>query len=438
MSHKSIKSRILVWSGSILFMLLLLFSISFYYLLQKNIMLRVEKRLESKAEEIHSKIAQNKIDLTRIETIVPFEILKDGKSIFKSRYYKEEEYAEVPTSNNGFTVINTSEGRVAFYRLNFNNPFKGSIVVVDKESDDVLESILYSMLILMPLIFAFLLLLANSMIDTILNPIKEIYQSANKITVNRLTQELPLPKNSDELRELTEAFNEMIRRLKRGVEQIERFNSDVSHELRTPLTVINAELELALNRRRDAQYYEETLKKVSSQVRNLNDIVETLLMLSRHSKEDIKKTLSYCDLNSLLMEVSESYIALAESKGVKIDFLRFEKVYKNSNPMLIERVFSNIIDNAIKYTPKGGSIAISLYEDTEGVHFIVQDSGVGIDDESLLRITDRFYRVDSSRTKRIKGFGLGLSIVQRAVELLDASMSIESKLNSGTTVHIVF
>jgi signal transduction histidine kinase len=227
----------------------------------------------------------------------------------------------------------------------------------------------------------------------------------------------------------------MIDRLRDGVEKIERFNSDVSHELKTPLTVINGQIELALNKERDIEYYKKSIKNIQYESNKIQNIVEELLLLSKYSKENLKKDFLMCDFNALLLETLEKYTSKAKDKNIEIEIEGFDKVVSKANPMLISTIFSNLIGNAIKYTPKNKNIYISLYKD-EKIHFIVKDEGIGIPKDKLPFITDRFYRVDESRNKKIKGFGLGLSIVKNSVELHGGILHVDSIQEVGTSVHV--
>jgi len=404
---------------------------------QTNMTLKAEKRLESEAEYIKNNI-KKRINPSDIKTKHPFILFKKGKILYTSSEIEEIDLKAIKKLKNNFSVVHSPEGKDAFYLLSFAEPYSGKIIVIEEESDDALETTLYLMYLLLPLIFVLLYVLGNSMLNRIILPLKRINQSARSIDINNINEKLPLPKHDDELKELTETFNDMICRLKEGIERIERFNSDISHELKTPLTIINGEIELALSQPRDSKYYEQSIKTISVETRQLNAIIDTLLLLTKYDKSNIQKTFVYTDFNTLLIDVAEVYLELAEKKDIAINFQHFTKSQKSTNPILVTRIFSNIIDNAIKYTKPGGSIEIDLFQDDQGIHFIVTDTGIGIATDELPKITDSLYRVDPSRNKSINGYGLGLSIVKKSTDALNASFSIESKLGIGTKIHIIF
>ncbi|HFU77331.1 MAG TPA: GHKL domain-containing protein [Epsilonproteobacteria bacterium] len=175
---------------------------------------------------------------------------------------------------------------------------------------------------------------------------------------------------------------------------------------------------------------------IRSESCKIQKIVEELLQLSKYSKESIVQSFVPCDLNAILLETVDNYLAKAKEKNIDLKMIRFEKATKNASPELINAIFSNLIDNAIKYTLPGKKIQISLWEDKK-IHFIVQDEGMGISQENMSKITDRFYRVDESRNKEIEGFGLGLSIVRNSIELHSGELQIKSELDIGTTVEVI-
>ena len=137
-----------------------------------------------------------------------------------------------------------------------------------------------------------------------------------------------------------------------------------------------------------------------------------------------------------MLDTISKYNFQLKEKNIKLNLKKFESITLDANSLLITTIFSNLIDNAIKYTPNDKNIYISLYK-KDKIYFIIKDEGIGISRKQLSKVVDRFYRVDESRNKKIKGFGLGLSIVKNCVELHDATIEIDSQKNIGTTVKII-
>jgi signal transduction histidine kinase len=404
--------------------------VSFYYFFEKSFVLGIESKLYNEATYIKESI--NIKPLASIKHKFPFAVIKNNKIFFKT---KEFEFNSISKIKNNFTILDGKEFISAVYSMRIDEPFSAKIVVLEKEIDERLEDILYAMLILEPILLLMLIYIANKMLDKVLLPVKSISSIAKNISVNNFNEKITLDDSEDEIKELAQTFNDMIDRLRDGVEKIERFNSDVSHELKTPLTVINGQIELALNKERDIEYYKKSIKNIQNESNKIQNIVEELLLLSKYSKENLKKDFLMCDFNALLLETLEKYTSKAKDKNIEIEIERFEKVVSKASATLILTVFSNLIDNAIKYTPNNKNIYISLHQDDK-IHFIIRDEGIGIPKNKLPFITDRFYRVDESRNKKIKGFGLGLSIVKNSVELHGGVLHVDSTEGVGTTLHV--
>jgi signal transduction histidine kinase len=282
--------------------------------------------------------------------------------------------------------------------------------------------------------------MVSKVTDKILKSINNITKTANQIYVTDFSNEIPAPKYDDEIKDLVDSFNKMIKRLKEGVTLLEQFNSDVSHELKTPLTVIKGEIEITLNKKRDSEYYEKSLKVIEDETKQIQNIVDDLLLLTKYTKENIKQTFAEVSLDSILLSTIDKFNIQLKEKNIKLHIEKFEPLNMNGNSILLTTIFSNLIDNAIKYSSDDTNIFISLYKGkvSKKIHFIVKDEGFGIAKECLSKLTDRFYRVDKSRNKKIKGFGLGLSIVKNSIDLHNGEIKFKSKEGEGTKVKVIF
>ena len=305
-----------------------------------------------------------------------------------------------------------------------------------KEINSKLTEVKNSLFVLEPILLLFLIFAASKLIDKILRPIKNITDTANNISVTDLSQTIKQPSSDDEIKQLVDSFNLMIKRLNTEVKQIEQFNSDVSHELKTPLTVIKGEIEITLNKTRESDYYIRTLKTIENESNQIQQIIDNLLMLTKYTKSNIQQTFETISLDSLLLDIINHYNIQLQKKNIKLHLEKFESIELKGNKQLISIIFSNLIDNAIKYTQNDKNIYIELYK-IDKIYFIVKDEGIGIEKEQLSKVMDRFYRIDESRNKKIKGFGLGLSLVKNSVELHDATIKIDSNKDKGTIVEVI-
>jgi len=430
----SLKTRVLIWFGSVVTIILLLFSISFRYFMNQSINNNIKAHLHNDAVEILTDFKQNATPPPDYELYgEEMAILKNKKLLYNSTTLNLQNIYKLIENQTNFQVYENDDDDTvsAIYVLKEKN---FTIIVYKKNIDNKIENFEDTLLFLDPILLLLLLFVASKLIDKILFPIKKITETAKDISVNNFSSTIELPKKDDEIKELVTSFNTMIIRLKEGVENLDRFNNDVSHELKTPLTVIQGEIEITLRKLREPQEYQKSMQVIYYEAKQMQSIVENLLLLTKYSQQNIQQSFEECQLDSMLLEVLDKFSKQIEEKQLNIELKKLESVLSRVNKTLFYSIFSNLIDNAIKYTPKGKNIYISLYTKDEHVYFEIQDEGIGIDKSQISKITDRFYRVDESRNKDIKGFGLGLSIVKNSVELHSGKFSIHSKVDKGTKV----
>ena len=446
-NKENLKSIVLWWLGTIIALLLIIFNTIFYEMLKHSFYDRVKNSLTLISNQTKDNIIPNidkvitipqKLDYKISPVMIAVFGAKNLKIIAKTVVFMDVPMYPYLKSQKNFFVIKTKKyGKIAIHISRIIAPMKGYIVVSTPlyKVDIKLQDILIRMLILNPILLIVLLLVANVIIDRILIPIKNITKVANEISVGDLDRIIPLPIQKDEIYDLVQAFNKMVIRLRNGIEMMERFNSDVSHELKTPLTVLKGEIEIALRKERSVEYYKQTLEISLKEVNYLIDIVEQMLFFTKIENEisNVKDV----NLKSILEEVIEKLTKKAQSKNIKLNIDKIEELYLKTNPTLMKTIFLNLIDNAIKYSLENGNVFIKLYKENNDIVFEVIDEGIGIKASEISKLTDRFYRTEKSRNRNIKGFGLGLSIVKKSLEMINGKISFESEENKGTKVKIV-
>lgn len=222
--------------------------------------------------------------------------------------------------------------------------------------------------------------------------------------------------------------------IKRSYEQQRQFVSDASHELKTPLTIMQSELELALKKTRTVSEYKKAIISTNDEVDRLRELVESLLTLTR-SDQNQQIQMEDVDLTDIILETVSSFKRLARKNRIKLQYNPPRSSIKiHGSAVLLRQLLTNLIDNAIKFTPAGGEVTISLNKIKDKVRIRIVDTGIGMSKEQIERAFERFYRADESRTKQ--GFGLGLAICQAIAEQHGGSIAIESIPNEGTTVTI--
>lgn len=223
------------------------------------------------------------------------------------------------------------------------------------------------------------------------------------------------------------------------LEQVRRdFVANVSHELRTPLTVISGFLEtLADNPETRAQDRQHALELMSQQTTRMQHIVEELLLLARLETDQRPARQEEVAVPALLHTLHDEAQTLSGGKhDIRLEAER--DLHLRGNPEELRSAFTNLVSNAVRYTPPGGHIVIRWYGDGAGAHFQVEDTGVGIAEHDIPRLTERFYRVDAARSRQSGGTGLGLAIVKHVLERHDATLEISSKLGVGSTFSCSF
>ncbi|MCP4155062.1 MAG: HAMP domain-containing protein, partial [bacterium] len=293
-----------------------------------------------------------------------------------------------------------------------------------------LRMIIFITIPLLPLLFFWG---GRVLITRALAPVKAVVSSARRITTDNLSLRIPVIHSADEIGELVNTFNDMISRLNSSIAKIKRFSSDVAHEFKTPMTVMLGEIDVLLRKKRPLPEYIDTLTSFREEVVILQKIIDNLLFLDS-SESDIG-TLTFFDvpLHQVVLGVIEAIEHKAIEKNISIGFGRMDSCVLHGEVTLLKRAFFNLVENACKYTPQKGKIEISLHNADDFLHFSVTDSGVGIAQEHLPNIFDRFFRVDKSRRRSKAGSGLGLCLTKRIIQLHNGDINVVSSPGKGST-----
>jgi heavy metal sensor kinase len=269
-----------------------------------------------------------------------------------------------------------------------------------------------------------------------LTPVKEISQTIDKISETNLSERISSNSIPEELKVLASSFNRTFDRLERSFNRQRQFVSDASHELRTPLSVILSQSEIILRRERSAEEYKDGLTAILEASRLMSHIVRKLLTLARLGGDKVELKMENRDLVAIINEAVGLLKPLATPKGITINLSADEQHVISGDRAALLELFTNIIDNAIKYNLPQGEIDISIKKEQGFVVIEVKDTGIGIHEKDLDNVFDRFYRADKSRSKEIGGIGLGLSICDEIVKLHGGKINIKSKLHEGTIVTV--
>lgn len=267
-----------------------------------------------------------------------------------------------------------------------------------------------------------------------LKPVSDITRLARRIGAENLNERIRITGPQDEIGRLASTINEMIGRLEKSFKQIKQFTADASHELKTPLTILKGEMEIALRAKDDPEYMKEVLQSSLEEIDRMSYIVRNLLDLAKMDMEKGVMARETVSLDKILKERYDQLRKLALDRGIQLDILKNRPSLVNGDAVRISQLIFNLIDNALKYTPKGGKVEVSLNQESGFAVFRVKDTGIGISKDDILYIFDRFYRVDKARTaKDAGGAGLGLSICKEIAEAHGGTIEVLSEPGSGST-----
>ena len=296
--------------------------------------------------------------------------------------------------------------------------------------ENALNDLKQLLTVMLPLLILFTGLVGWILAKLSLRPVDRMTKAVQQITAQSLRKRVPEPDTRDEIQRLAVTFNDMLARLDRAFESQRHFLQDASHELKTPLTILEGEMSVALKRQRSPEEYEVVLRSCLEEIERLTSIVHNLLTLARLDDREIVLQRTRIDLAALACDILEDMQILASQKNIRLSCTARGPVAIAADGQFLRQVLINIISNAVKYTPDGGSVSVAVQPGEKCATVAVRDTGIGIKAEDIPFIFDRFFRVEESRSS--EGFGLGLSIAKSIIEAHGGTISVTSELNKGS------
>jgi heavy metal sensor kinase len=293
------------------------------------------------------------------------------------------------------------------------------------------------LLILTPSVFLLALVGNWLVIGRALHRVDDLTQTALQIQSTNLQRRIEHNGADDEIGRLAQAFDQMIARLDRSFQQVRQFSADASHELKTPLTAIRGEAEVALMGELQAEDSRRSLRSILESAERMSEVVDSLLLLARADAGQALIRREPVDLGSLTLQVVEDLEPLAGRQGVSLVVGDIDDVTVAGDPLWLQQAVCNLVSNGIKYTPAGGSVTVELKQEEGQAALVVRDTGIGIAEEHLPQIFDRFYRIDHGRARTAGGAGLGLSITRWVVEAHGGQIRVESTPGQGSVFRIL-
>jgi len=372
---------------------------------------------------------------------------KDGKEVFNSPNLDKalrpaflEDIQFLQQGKFMFRTLNVRGKNIRVINFPFTDRSLGQYLIqVGVPQEPIMQQVrnwLYSIAISVPIILLLTNFVGSQLAARILRPVYEITDMANRITQQDLSARIKSKHFDKEMESLVESFNDMIARLEKSFNHIEQFSYHAAHELKTPLTIIQGEADLLLRRERSAHEYRQALKIIQEESQRVLKTVDDLLLLTKLDYQHEVFKFEQFDFIEFFSEIIEQNRLIAANKGIGIR-MNLKNISSplmvNGDRLHLRRLFFNIIDNAIKFTPEGGCIDMRIEYSDGKVISTVADTGPGIAPEHLDKIFDEFYRAN----KNILGSGLGLNIAHSIAQLHQGEIQVESQLGRGTTFKVI-
>jgi signal transduction histidine kinase len=363
--------------------------------------------------------------------------INDNSFVFSNAKVLTKLIKNTDLKNNLYTTVENKRLLIG----NFVSGDKTYIYALIRDISDIklyLSWLLITFAIIIFLAIIFNYYNTNNMMDTLLMGVDEITNSAHDIKGKNLSKRIEITSSNESIGNLISTLNSMLDRVENSFIRINEFTDNVSHELKTPIMSIKSMIEVELSNERTKEEYQEDLGKVLVEVNWLNSIIQKLLIFTKNP-ESMEEYFRPVNLEKMILELCEFIEILTLEKEITLNCqLEDHEIEVLGDESLLRDVFLNIISNSIKYNKDGGEINITSFILENKIGIRISDTGIGIKDKNLKKITERFFREDKVRTTKKSGSGLGLSIVSHLVEVHNGTLEIESTegIGSAFTVYL--
>jgi len=451
-----IKWRLTIWYGFVLSLILIIFASGIFIYFKNSLQESIDTKIRSIGEVLSSSMtdSHNTSVFGNFERYLENVLGKKPKGKFIQimdssgrigAKMSDIEGEALPTSFN--TLEKAMKGEIVYETIERTNPRLRMITIPIMENkkvtsvvqvgtsledfDETIKKLLLIMIISIPSSICVTIVVGYFMAKKALKPVDQIRRAAVKISSSNLDEKIDIGGRRDELGRLAETFNAMIGRLKDAFQRINQFSIDVSHELKTPLTILKGETEVALRKEREKHDYQVLLKSNLEEIDRMSCIIDDLLLLSKADMKEIKLNIEEVALRDLIMDVCMDMKVVADKKSVVLEASELEDIRLKGDELKLRRMLLNVVENGIKYSHVGGKVSVASYLNNGYAKIEVKDNGIGISEEDIKYIFDRFYRADRSR-KRESGSGLGLSISRWIAEAHKGSIEVKSQPTQGS------
>ncbi len=465
MNTRSLRFRLFSWYVALLLASFTIIGVATYVALQRSLTHALEQSQGRRARQIgHLLQALLETPGTELAGLLRKEIeesfapsqnnrlvritRQDGVELYRSQTPEDKsfepadlpspQWVSTPDSTRVFAVAPSGEMVLTGHEVQVPNG-KNYLVEAGAPLTEV-RSELKKWLMFLGVVFPILGAIAFSggflLVNRALSPVDQISASAERISSHNLNERLPVARTGDELERLSIALNHMIDRLDAAFQHSRRFVADASHELRTPLTVLRGELESVVEEPQMTPDWRERLGSALEEVDRLIGIVEGLFAISRLDAGEAAVEWAKFDLAQLAASTADQMSLLAEDKRIRVSCIATKGVWVEGDRSRLKQVVVNLLDNAINYTPEGGLVTLTVSAQDNKALLEVADNGIGIPQEALSRVFERFFRVDKSRSRDRGGAGLGLSIVRSICTAHQGRVEVTSAPGQGSRFRV--
>jgi two-component system, OmpR family, heavy metal sensor histidine kinase CusS len=436
MNTRSIGFRLTVWYAAVLTGGFLLFGTLIWFSLRHQMIAEIDRELNARANQF---IAYFTAESAEGGTSLRDELNEFCQALPTGNYV-------VLHGGNGFSFLypdrfadkTTADSRILRRQFNDRNePFDLEIGAPVQSVAHTLDLLRLLLLSLSPVVIVIACIGGAMLSKRALKPVQGIAAAALTISIENLSERLPVPPTGDELAALTAVLNSMLSRLESAVKALSRFVADASHELRTPLAVIQTTAELALRRARSPESHRQSLEQITSEAQRMTRLVEDLLFLARSEMATAQLPLAATDLRDILSQVCTEMASLCDARRIRVNIsLGDEAAVISGNAPALHRLFLVLLDNAVKYSKDGGEVSVTLIGGESIASVAIEDFGPGISDADLPHIFERFYRSDVARST--EGYGLGLSLAKSVAHAHGAEIAVQSAPGQGAEFSVAF
>ena len=402
-----------------------------------GVLQEMEQRLLKTMEEHHLKK-----DLLSLRDSQGQSLVNSWDPAYESTREFSPELRATPHAGVEYRNFKTPKGNFRLIRLPVQLRNGQNYIIQVATSRAYVDKLLRQWLIFMAVtipVFMFLASFVGRLFsDRIVTPVMSITRTAERITHENLSERVRAEGADEEIQYLINAFNGMIGNLERSFKHIAEFSTHVAHELKTPLAVIRGESEVALRKERTAEEYRRVLEVNLKETQQMIRVIEDLLLLARMNYESDIFQFDNMDLKAFLSEIADQGRILAEPRQITVGLeLPETPVTIRGDALHLRRLFLNLVDNAIKYSPSGSTVGLALKVEDRGVKIDVRDQGDGIPEADRNRIFEQFFRVESSRKKQ-PGVGLGLTIALAIARAHQGNIQVSSSPGQGSVFTVTF